>query len=215
MIELFNYKGKKIRCYLFVLVAFPVLFSFSQETNNFFRIDLNAICSILIPNEMEIQSGTFLERKNNYINEKIPCYEVYQKKIIAQPKGINDGTISASWNYARILFTTEECKNIGFTEKECKVLDKNLKNKIEAACGFIDSKIIKWIGTKPVTINGNKFLKTCFIRQMRNNPPVNVELYYFEYGKKGYSITYSYRVENKEVWESKFNESINGFRLLN
>ena len=215
--NLVKYTISKIYLIIFLLFFIPHLFSINLDlnsTNDFFTLELKGIGELLIPNEMEIQNGPFLIQKDNYLKNKFPSYEVSPQRIIAQPKGINEGLKSAKWNYARILFVPEEFKNINLTNDEVKILDKSLKDLIESSFLLTDSKVTKWLGTSPLIINGNKFLKTSYNRQMSYNPEVHVDYYYFCLKNKGYSITYSYRIENKDFWEPIFQQSINSINLF-
>jgi hypothetical protein len=140
---------------------------------------LNGVADVFIPEEMEIQGGAYLNIKNTIIENNIPCYEINPKKVIMQPKGINDGKVSPLYKYARIIFQPENLINTEFSENGSKKLDSLIHSSIDSACGFGNSRIITWNGTKTAIINGNNFFKTSYVRQMNKNPEVFVEFYYF------------------------------------
>lgn len=185
----------------------------AQNVNSSYKLILNGVADFVIPEEMEIQGGEYLINKNTIIKNNIPCYEINPKKVIMQPKGINDGKVSPMYNYARIIYQPENFIKVEFTVKGCSKLDSLYHSNIDSACGLINSRIISWSGTETIIVNGSNIFKTSYIRQMNENPEVLVEIYYFFVKNKGYSITYSYRLENKNIWESKFRESINSLNL--
>lgn len=163
---------------------------------------------------MEIQSGQFLNEKNKYFKNKLPCLIINPQKIIFQPSGINTKKISPQTNYARIIFEPSEYLDVDFSKTGLKIFDNAIREQIQLSCGIDYIKIVKWNGTKVMNINGTKMFKTSYLRQIGNNPVVNVEIYYFQIAQqKGYSITYSYRLENNEMWGSKFKESANSLKL--
>jgi hypothetical protein len=203
---------------LFIFIGLFILLSTqfylnAQNVNISYKLILNGVADVFIPEEMEIQGGAYLNIKNTIIKNNIPCYEINPKKVIMQPKGINDGKVSPLYKYARIIFQPENLINTEFSENGSKKLDSLIHSSIDSACGFGNSRIITWNGTKTAIINGNNFFKTSYVRQMNKNPEVFVEFYYFIVNGKGYSITYSYRLENKDYWEPKFRESINSLNI--
>ena len=169
---------------LFIFIGLFILLSTqfylnAQNVNISYKLILNGVADVFIPEEMEIQGGAYLNIKNTIIENNIPCYEINPKKVIMQPKGINDGKVSPLYKYARIIFQPENLINTEFSENGSKKLDSLIHSSIDSACGFGNSRIITWNGTKTAIINGNNFFKTSYVRQMNKNPEVFVEFYYF------------------------------------
>lgn len=185
---------------------------------------LNGIGSILISSNMELQAGTYKMLSENYAKEALAKkgIEISGDSIIFQPKGLNEFKKSAT--YARVIIETTlgkagDYKKLNvkkvFTPKQVQILDSDAKSAIENGFENTPLKLTKWGGVSIDTINGIQVIKTAYTRQLNDNPPVYVEMYYVENNDRQYTLTLSYRVADASVWKDALRTTKESFKVTN
>ncbi len=142
-------------------------------------------------------------------------------KAIFQQKGLNFQDSQASKNYARILVRTEKITDplssidinnkIGvskFDDFKTQYLNA-IKNELNNVEDFsIWNEVIRL-----VSINGQNALELSYLRQLENNPVVNVKSYLFRKDDILFSFTMSYRAKDSIIWQNDFAKVLNSLKI--
>jgi hypothetical protein len=211
---------------LYISILLIVLCSFSASAQlpavTYEKVKLANIGSILIPSIMELQAGTYKELSDKYSKEI--GYDV-SGNIIFQQIGRND-ILKKSPTYARVMIkeTLGKAKDyrkitskIVITKQQLKALDAEMKagliNEFQAV--GVGLKLLRWDGVSISTVNSRYATKVAYLRQLNNNPPVYVELYYIENYDREYLLTISYRQEDAPIWEDVLQTTKDSFTVTN
>jgi len=148
--------------------------------------------------------------------------EISGDSVVFQPLGVNEFKKSAT--YARVIIDTAQGKagdykklNVKkvFTPKQIQILDSDAKSAIETGFKNTPLKLITWGGVSIDTINGIQVIKTAYTRQLNDNPPVYVEMYYIENNDRQYTLTLSYRVADASTWKDALKTTKESFKVTN
>lgn len=182
--------------------------------------------SISIPTNMEIQTD-YWKKLSDILDKEMAKkfdYEISGNKVIFQQKGLNDLDPSSLNTYVRMIIETS-IDNVGdynklttellVTQNELNELSELLEAQFEQSFKNTDLKIIKWHGVSIETINGRSVLKISYLRQLDDNPYVYVTLYQFHNNDRMHQLTFSYREEDKDIWEKPFKYVLNSFTITN
>ena len=213
----------KFRLGLIFLVLILISNGFAQVSEvTFEEVKLKGIGSISIPSIMELQSGTYKQFSDKFSKEM--GFDV-SGVIIFQQSGRND-VFKASNTYARVMVEETVGKagdyrritsKIILTKSELKTLDAETKrtmiNGFQATGG--GQKLLRWDGVSVDNINGRSAMKIAYLRQLEDNPPVYVELYYIENYDREYLLTISYRQEDASIWKETLKKTKNSFNITN
>jgi hypothetical protein len=205
----------------------------NQENNNILPLDIDDVKndwkrlfiqdlgSIDIPPTMEVLSGKYKE----IVTEVKDVMKIDASNIIIHQKGLNEFEESSFQKYARVLIDTEIGQdkqfesltfNINyFSAKDIEELEKIFLMGIEDSIKNTDIKIKEWFPLKLETINGMSSLHFRYIRQLRNNPLVHVEIFIFFNNDRFHRLTLSYRLSEEEYWKDDLNNILNSFRITN
>ncbi|MFW5804827.1 MAG: tetratricopeptide repeat protein [bacterium] len=185
------------------------------------RIYIKDLGSFDLPPTMEVQDGYYKELIDDMKN--IKGYNV--SKLIAQQKGLNALSDSASEKYARIMVTTDhgtpgDFRKLDydinqFNENEIIELNKAFKDRIKLSLNRNNIKIIKWYPLKFEKINGMSCMHIKYIRQLNGNPDVLVNKYMFSNFDRGHELMISYRITEENYWKSDLEKVLNSFRISN
>jgi len=186
----------------------------SYIDTNWIIVDIESMGSIYLPSEMEIQKGKYKK-----LNDKV--YEIFgieSKSVVFQQNGLNEFSKDALSSYARILIKTEITKKNEYpnlyesnimSERELNGIGIFIIDGLRKEYSKQNIKIIKGFGTSEVTINKMTAIKTSLERKMGDNPNVMVNMYQFLNNDRMHSLTFSYRVNDKEKWEKIFEKVLN------
>ncbi len=141
-------------------------------------------------------------------------------QIVFQPNVMNSFKKEANPRYSRIIINYQKGQKgdynkynhvFNFTQKKKNEIDKGIKEKTVSEMPAMDVKLIKWNPVEFGNINGLTYIKVSFIRKMNDNPEVYVEQYNFFNYDEIVEIIISYRLIERDIWESDFSKIINTF----
>jgi len=194
-------------------LLFTILFCLSLQAQTTYK--LNSIGYITIPNEMELQDEAYRQKARNYAKE----YQLLlnENRVIFQQRGLNKSEPIGSQTYARIIIEVEY-ENFGYdvtiSSQEYEEINSTLKkNAINSLSQLQNMKLLQWNGVSNVKIDGVPAIKYSYIRQLGSNPSVYVENYVVLRGSKRYIFTFSYRVNDKEIWQPIYSKILNSLQI--
>ncbi len=194
-------------------LLFTILFCLSLQAQTTYK--LNGIGYITIPHEMELQDEAYRQKARNYAKE----YQLLlnENRVIFQQRGLNKSEPIGSQTYARIIIEVEY-GNFGYdvtiSSQEYEEINSTLKkNAINSLSQLQNMKLLQWNGVSNVKIDGVLAIKYSYIRQLGSNPSVYVETYIVLKGKKRYIFTFSYRVNDKEIWQPIYSKILNSLQI--
>jgi|GEM_PF-1150266 hypothetical protein len=215
------YKAKMVKSSSYQLSA-----SVSKPQDDWKRIKIKDVGTIDLPPKMEIQKGKFKKNKEEYLKNRKDIWEIdlNNSKLIFQPKGLNAYDKKALKKYARVIFRTitgnpgdfhKINKEISLSEQELSNLNQSFKAGIMKNFSQTPLKLTKWHSTQLVEINNVPAIKISYKRQLKQQPYVIVDIYRFQNYDCMYSLTLSYRENEKEYWEETLNKVLQSFRITN
>lgn len=188
------------------------------------RVKIADVGSIDLPPEMEIQGEEYkaMTKELNSMQSKLYDIEISESELIFQPKGVNSLDKDSLSKYARVLYETATSNpgdyqklSEGITVTDAELLELNKELKLQFTEGFKKTpiRIIEWYPIQIVEVNGMSALLISYKRQLGDKPYVHVESYkFFDYDKM-HSLTLSYRIIEKEIWEHQLNSILKSFRI--
>lgn len=190
------------------------------------RIKINEIGTIDLPPEMEIQSRNYKQRTKSYENIMKDYWDIqFNEPVLTfQPKGSNSINIESLSKYARVMYETiygSECEfqhlneKISITKRELQNLDVELREQLSSEVKKTSIQLIEWFPVKITEVNGMPALNISYIRQFKNEPLVNVNIYRFQNCDKIHSLTLSYRINEQNYWKHTLQEILKSFRITN
>ncbi len=202
-----------------IKVKLPIVFE--KQLSGWKRINIKDIASIDLPPGMEIQGKNFKELTNKL--KSIWDIEFGEPKIIFQPKGVNSSELESLGKYARVMYETTN-GNAGDYQKLTEIISMNnveldelniyLKNQFIEEFKKTPLRIIEWYPIQIIEVNGMSSLYISYKRQLSDKPFVRVDTYkFFDYNKI-HSLTLSYRIIEKDLWENKLNQALKSFRII-
>lgn len=188
------------------------------------RVNINDKGSIDLPPEMEIQGEEFklMAKSLNSYHSRVYDIEISESELVFQPKGVNDKDKVSLSKYVRVMFESNQ-GNPGDYQKlseeiivnSTELLDLNNELRLQFIEEFKKTpiRIIEWYPIQIVEVNGMSALLISYKRQLGDKPYVHVDSYkFFDYDKI-HSLTLSYRISEKELWQHKLNLILKSFRI--
>lgn len=190
---------------IYIILLIATIAGYSQKTE-YINYKVKDMGYISIPNNMEIQSGLYKKiAESIHLSIGTVTYETLKNRVVFQQKGVNEG--EGSGTYARIILKTY-LDNIGDHPK----INSNNKLSVKELYDFGESfknqmsqqsviKVISFYDVENVKLN-DKYngIKISYIRQIKDNPLVYVELYEINNNDKLHEITFSYRDKDRNTW---------------
>jgi len=183
---------------------------FSQSNGDSIRYAINNVGYIDVSKKLELQSGDYKPQQSN--------------KMVFQQKGLNANGASSRDSYVRLIIETT-IGSIGDYEKlyskvdvsasEIKEINDSYKQILIQSFRGTGLKLLTWHGTSFEKINGQNCLKCSYLRQLNDNFPVEVEMYFFHNNDRQHVITISYRKNEKDTWLPILLKSLNSFKITN
>ncbi|GHV38884.1 hypothetical protein FACS1894179_02960 [Bacteroidia bacterium] len=205
---------------LFTILSIPNAECYSQI--DYIKYKIDRVGSISISPKMELQSGDYKQGAENYI--KSQGITITGNRIVFQQKGLNELSSSSFNSYARIIFETT-IGSIGDFEKLGSVATVSVAELNEVSSVYKQQflqqyrgttmKLILWHGASIEKVNGQTCIKYSYVRQLGNNPPVEVASYIFQNNDRMHTITVSYRKNDKNTWGVILTNSLNSFKIEN
>lgn len=188
---------------------------------SFTEFKLNGLGNLLIPDSMELQSGAYKRLSGGF--SKDLGYDV-SGEVIFQQKGLNDFNFGQVSTYARVMIVTEIetlgsyrklSSKIRMSARELQATGDALRKQLAREFQSLDIRMLKWDGVSVVSVNGQNAIKVTYLRQLKENPPVHVEIYTFENNDRVHRLTISYRQEDAKIWKDALGRTLNSFRITN
>lgn len=209
---------------LYLILLLISSFCYSQNETEFYNYNLKGTGYISIPTSLEKQDGQYKklsEKAQRDIGE-----EVTEDRVVFQKQGRNDAYKDKSPSYEKIIFETHigvkgDFKKINAiaTTKELKDINDDSYNTFQSEMEIyktkINIKLLSWTKASNVIINNKNVVKLSYIRQINDNEPSVVDVYFFVNNDRYHKITISYRVEKSQEWKPIFEKVINSFKITN
>lgn len=196
---------KSIIFFIALILSFQLV-SFKAASQ---MLKIDYFGEISLPNEMEIQSGSFKELTDAYGKTILGNLENHQS-LVFQQKGLNAGDSISFKTYARVVINTykgekgtykELSEKNNLTKEDIAFYNNNFDTQLKTIWPKANQKLIS---SNDVTIEkaGNFYCtKHNYIRQLGNSPQVFVEVYRFQNNDRVYLISFSYRTKDEKDWK--------------
>lgn len=204
---------------ILILIVFAISFNLNAKDELFKEYRIEGFGIINIPKNMELQAGNYKEMVDSYSTSFIDGYESDGTvRYVFQQGGLNNFNKSALKLYSRIIISTDfdqygSYRSLGShykpTSYEAYQIEQELRNELND----IGAKIISFYGAESVKINNQSAVKVSYLRQLNNNPPVLVDIYYFENNDRFHRVTMSYRKSEEKLWKPLLDESLHSIRI--
>jgi hypothetical protein len=167
------------------------------------KILLTDVGYIPIPSELELQSGNykdFVESGQKLMAQKFK-FEISDNRIVFQQKGINSLYHKGFSSYVRVIIETSkgsrgdymsQTDNFSASAADIAELSAAYKQQMQATFKGTALRLIKWQSVSIVDINGSHAIKMSYIRQMNDQPYVQVDMYQFHNNDRMHTLTLSY-----------------------
>lgn len=185
------------------------------------RIYVKDVGNFDLPPSLEIQEGKYKKFVDEYRN--LIGFEATQ--ITAQQKGLNDLDPTDFQKYARVILETEYGKpndyekldfNINeYSNSDIKDLNNDFLQQIRQNFDLASIKLIEWYPLKMEIINNMSCIHISYLRQLRENPYVFVNIYMFYNYDRVHVLTLSYRISETNYWKADFQKILYSFRITN
>ncbi|NIG54649.1 hypothetical protein [Chitinophaga sp. Cy-1792] len=184
------------------------------------KYQITGLGTILVPDLMELQDGLYRQQETDKLKAK--GIEVSGDKIVFQQKGLNLGTKNAFSSYARVTITTTMGRPGEFgklsqppniSAQDIQVIKEAMTAKFAANRDGL--KLVNWITTAPAVVNGNKCFRISYLRQLKNNPYVVVDMYEFQNNDRKYMVMMSYRRDDARTWEPVYKKMLESLQITN
>jgi hypothetical protein len=204
--------------FLVLLVTIFHLMSFKPE-NQLLTIDYFG--EISLPDQMEIQGGSYKEGNDSYSRNIIGNLENHQS-LVFQQKGLNSLEKNSFNTYARVVIDTYfgekgKYKLLSETNNLDQIDINNYNNNFEIQVNTIWPKAkIQLVSSTETLITkiGNFYCtKHNYIRQMENSKPVFVEVYRVQNNDRVHLISFSYRSTEIIQWRTIMNKIIESINI--
>lgn len=207
-----------------LILLFFTTICFSQNKIDFNTYNLKGTGTISIPTSLEKQDGEY--KKLSEKVQKDIGEVVTEDRVVFQKQGRNNAIKDKSPSYEKIIFETHigikgDFKKINSiaTTKELKDINDDSYNtfqsEIEIYKTKINIKLLSWTKALNVKINNKNVIKLSYIRQINDNEPSVVDVYFFVNNDRYHKITTTYRLEKSKEWKPIFEKVINSFVITN
>lgn len=185
------------------------------------RVYIKDVGNIDIPPTMEVQVGTYKEFVD--VIKKIIGYDTNQ--LVIQQKGLNMLDKEGFGTYARLMIGTDKGKPGDFlklnsdisdiTQRDLDEMNVMYSKLIKQSFLGTGLKLIEWYPLKVKIVNGMPCSHINYKRQFNDNPHVMVNMYVFFNYDRTHTLTMSYRLFDKNKWQTDFETILKSFRITN
>lgn len=182
------------------------------------RLDIPEVGTIDIPPVMEMQGEAFRKFKDALAeSQSIPSAP--DLTIVLQQKGLNAGDPSALKQYVRIMIATipmgrgevgRLTDEMPLSDAEIDELKRLFEEQVRSAPVITVLEVYR---PEVVNIAGMQALCLSYTRRVQDNPPVIVRVYRFHNYDRIHSLTVSYRVRERDMWEKYVPPILESFRI--
>jgi len=194
--------------------------------DNWVNVYIPDICRFEMSPSFEIQKG-FYKEFNNTIREKWFKVTDNPERVVLQPKGINEFNETSLKHYCRFIIETEISDDplfeltdsIVLTEDEQLFFEEIIRESIEDGMKQmrsqgVEMKILEWNCLKISNLNNVDVFEISYIRQLNQNPHVFVSIYKVFNRNKIHTITASYRISEKKLWDEDLKKMLNSIHFI-
>lgn len=187
----------------------------------FVEYRLRDLGTILIPVTMELQGGDYKAMSDGF--SKSQGYDVSDHAIFQQ-KGLNELKFNEVNTYARVMISTDTASPGSYekltrrgtaTPAELRTIGVSIKQELTGGFEAQGQRLLRWDGASIATVNGRSALKISYLRQLKDNPPVIVEMYMFQNYDRMHRLTISYREQDSAIWKAALERTKNSFTITN
>lgn len=182
----------------------------------------NGKFKISLPTKLELQESELNNIKR--LDGKVSTVNIntLSGHITFQQKGLNNNIKEAYNKYVRVIFEyfEEDRHNPTYGIGDKVIVDKDVLYAVheatEASCNASQTPLIKILSVQPLTINGFPVLYYSYKRKgwEGKQPPVIVNIYRLFNRYESVTLTFSYRENERELWNSIHNNIIKTFTFL-
>lgn len=191
-------------------------------------VSIPETCSFRIPPTMELQEGAYRVLSDAYRGRHFQANSATARNVIQQ-KGLNANDASAKSRYVRIIIETQTAKRgdylvLGsslseFQQSDIAELDSIAKMAFQreidqATAAGLQPKLKSWSGTRIVSLNGVECFVTEYTRALGTSPDVFVQLYRIMNNDRMHSVSVSYRLQERAIWEADLATLINSLHFV-
>jgi len=188
-----------------------------SEYTDWIKYDIDNFGDIMIPPEMELQSGKYKE-----MNDKLRSIAGFvDKQIVFQQSGLNDFDGSAKESYARIMLKTSKSDldidgdlyDFPLSEYELEEMQSEFEKEFTKSMKSQKIQITEWYPIKIVRVNGMEGMLMSYKRKLGNNPEAFVKTYQFLNGSKQHLVTLSYRITDADKWKPLLDKALSSLSI--
>jgi hypothetical protein len=193
-----------------------------NKYENFTLYNIKGFGSIFIPNTMELQQGDYKKMNDGFIGliDKKFDLDIMENRIVFQQKGLNNIKESGFHDYARVIIEYEDQSYTDYissfselTDIEKDAISSEAKHNFQEEMDKLGIKLIEWNGVEVVDLGDIHALRFSYLRQLHNNPVVEVSVFCFWNNNKLNRLTVSYRRQNKNNWSAQMATAINSLTI--
>ncbi len=214
----FYSKLKTTSLLIVFLVATFNLVSF-KTGNQILKVDYFG--EILLPEELEIQAGTFKELNDGYIKTILGDRENHQS-LVFQQKGLNSSDLNSFKTYARVLIDTYKgekgthkllSEKNNLTKDDIDFYNNNFASQVQNLWPNAKQKLISSNETTIDKIGKKYCTKHTYIRQLESSTPVLVEVYRVQNNDRVHLISFSYRTKAETQWKPIMDKVLKSIKI--
>ncbi|MCK4905011.1 hypothetical protein KAS42_02035 [bacterium] len=208
-----------------MLVLFMMCLSLHAfaQSSQWTKVEIPNICSFEIPEQMEIQGENY-KALTDSLQEKYLKVSPSLDKVLIQQKGLNELNKEAFKLYARIMIETQitppgEAEALTtplqFSDSELQEFEELFKQGIleEFKKFSTPMRLLKLEPVQIEKINGIDVITIQYRRQLKQNIPVVVKVYFFNNYDRMHIITMSYRETEAKIWKPLYSKIILSFEF--
>lgn len=202
--------------YIYLLSGI-VLFSFIAKSSQKYTIP--ELGSIEISDALELQTGEVARLVDSTRTSYKVALDHADYRYVFQQKGLNLGNQEAKKQYCRLNIKTyfEEARSMSDLNSITPQEILNVSNEYETGLRnqFINTpvKMVKYLGTNVVRINGAPCLRASYTRTINNEDLVMVSIHTFFNTDRVHYITTSYRMKEQDRWKPVLENSLNSLKI--
>lgn len=193
-----------------------------NKYENFTLYNIKGFGSVFIPNTMELQQGDYKKMNDCFIGliDKKFDLDIMENRIVFQQKGLNNIEESGFQDYARVIIEFEDQSYTDYissfnelTDIEKDEISIEAKHNFQEEMDKLGIKLIEWNGVEVVDLGNIDALRFSYLRQLHNNPFVEVSVFCFWNNNKLNRLTVSYRRQNKNIWFAQMATALNSLTI--
>lgn len=186
------------------------------QTSTLTTVKIEGVGSIGLPSNMEIQGGSYKEA----IDKSKEINGISASKVIFQQKNLNNYNDKSFDTYARVFIRVEQGNSGDFkklsealTQDEANEVNSTFKAQIKSEAPRANATILEWHSATVSKLNGQNAIKFGYKRQIGSNKPVLVEIYMLQNNDRLHTITFEYRLDDKD-WGKTFSSIKSSVKIL-